>query len=55
MRIIENELINCNELLKYGFIKENEVYLYETKKYDEQFEMIVTLENNKMISKLFVG
>lgn len=57
MRILENELknrtINYIDLLKYGFIKENEIYLYKTKIYDKQFEMCVTVENNKMASKLF--
>ena len=57
MRILENELknktINYDELLKYGFIQEKNIYLYKTKIYDEQFEMIVTIENNKMTSKLF--
>ncbi len=57
MRILENELknkvINYDELLKYGFIQENGIYLYKTKIYDKQFEMSVTVENNKMTSKLF--
>lgn len=56
MRTLENELknkaINYDELLKYGFIQENGIYLYKTKIYDGQFEMIVTIENNKMTSKL---
>ena len=57
MRTLENELknkeINYDELIKYGFIQENEIYLYKTKIYDKQFEMSVTVENNKMTSKLF--
>ena len=57
MRILNSELknktINFNELSKYGFIKENGIYLYKTKIHGEQFEMIVTIENNKMTSKLF--
>ena len=56
MRVIENELnnktINSDKLLKYGFIQKNGIYLYKTKIYNEQFEMSVTVENNKMISKL---
>lgn len=56
MRIIENELknktINPDKLLKYGFIQKNEIYLYNTKIYNEQFEISVTVENNKMVSKL---
>lgn len=46
MRILENELknkiINHDELLKYGFIQEKEIYLYKTKICDEQFEIIIT-------------
>ena len=57
MRILENELknktINYDELLKYGFIQEKNIYSYKTKIYDEQFEMYVTVENSKMTSKLF--
>ena len=57
MRILENELknkaINVHELIKYGFIQENGTYLYKTKICDEQFELTVTVENNKMTSKLF--
>lgn len=57
MRILETELknkaIKYDELLKYGFIQENGIYLYKTKIYDGQFEMIVTIENHKMTSKLF--
>lgn len=56
MRIVDNELknktIDYDKLLKYGFTKENEMYLYKTKIYDEQFEMNVIVENNKIISKL---
>ena len=37
MRTLENELknkeINYDELIKYGFIQENEIYLYKTKIY----------------------
>lgn len=57
MRSLDNELknktINYNELLKYGFQKENETYTYKTKIHDEQFEMIVTVKDEKMTSKLF--
>ena len=56
MRIVDNELknktIDYDKLLKYGFTKENEMYLYKTKIYDEQFEMNVIVENNKITSKL---
>ena len=57
MRVLNKELknktINYNKLLKYGFIQENGIYLYKTKIFNEQFEMSVIVENNKMISKIF--
>ncbi len=57
MRNLDNELknktINYNELLNYGFQKENETYIYKTKIYNGQFEMVVTVKEEKMTSKLF--
>lgn len=57
MRILENELknksINYDKLLKYGFIRQDGVYLYKTEICDGQFEVRVTAENGKMTSKLF--
>lgn len=50
---LKNKIINYDKLLKYGFVLENGIYLYKTKLYDKQFEMRVTVENNRMISKLF--
>jgi len=50
---LKNKTINYNELLNYGFQKENETYIYKTKIYNEQFEMSVTVKEEKMISKLF--
>ena len=56
MRQIDNELknkqINYQSLLKYGFEKNNEKYIYKTKIYNDQFEIIVEIQNNKMCSKL---
>lgn len=56
MRKLENELknktINISKLLEYGFIKENEKYIYSTKIYNEQFEMIVEVRENDITSKL---
>ena len=58
MRILEEELRNKTidfiELLKYGFTQENEIYSYHRKIYDEQFEMNVTVANNKMTAKLLI-
>lgn len=57
MRILDNELrnrtINYDKLLEYGFTKDNNIYLYKKKLVDNQFEMRVVVENNKMSSCLF--
>lgn len=54
MRNIElrNRVINNNDLIKYGFEKQEEKFSYSKKIYNNQFEMIVELKNNKMTSKL---
>lgn len=49
---LKNKKINHDELLKYGFIKENDIYLYKTKICNEQFEMRVMVEYSKMTSKI---
>lgn len=57
MRVLDNELrnrtINYDKLLEYGFTKDNNIYLYKKKLVDNQFEMKVVVENNKMSSCLF--
>ncbi len=56
MRVLDNELkdklIDYDKLLKYGFIQENGTYLYKTKLHNGEFELKVTVENNKMTSKV---
>ena len=56
MRVLDNELkdklIDYDKLLKYGFIQENGTYLYRTKLHNGEFELEVTVENNKMTSKV---
>lgn len=56
MRVLDNELkdklIDYDKLLKYGFIQENGTYLYKTKLHNGEFELEVTVENNKMTSKV---
>lgn len=56
MRVLDNELkdklIAYDKLLKYGFIQENGTYLYKTKLHNGEFELEVTVENNKMTSKV---
>lgn len=56
MRVLDNELkdklIDYDKLLKYGFIQENGTYLYKTKLHNGEFELEVTVGNNKMTSKV---
>lgn len=54
MRNIEfkNRVINNKDLIKYGFEKQERKYVYNKKIFNNQFEMIVELQNNKMTSKL---
>ena len=44
--------IDCNALLKCGFIKEEQRYIYKSKIYNSQFEMIMEYENGDITSKL---
>lgn len=56
MRNLENELknrtINYEALLEYGFIKVKQNYIYKTKIYDGQFDMIVTFSESLNTSKV---
>lgn len=49
---LKNKTINYEKLLKYGFKKENEKYIYKENICDNQFKMIVEVNRNQMISKL---
>ena len=56
MRNLDNELrnkvINYVELLQYGFIEENETYIYKKKICDGQFEVIVSFSDKENIAKV---
>ena len=56
MRKIINELknrtINYDKLLEYGFINNNDIYIYKNKICDDQFEMIVEIKKDDFTSKL---
>lgn len=49
---LKNRVINISKLLEYGFVEEKEKYTYNTKIYNNQFEMIVEVEKNNITSKL---
>lgn len=49
---LKNKRINYEELLKYGFKKENEAYTYKAYINDKQFEVNVLISDEKNYSKL---
>ena len=49
---LKNKAINYEELIKYGFIKEENKYSYNKNICNEQFEIIVEVKENEIISKL---
>lgn len=49
---LKNKSIDNNKLIKYGFVKKNKDYIYETTICDEQFKMIVTISNKQNASRL---
>lgn len=57
MRVLDNELknklIDNEKLSEYGFIQKDGLYLYKTKIHNDEFEIRVVVENNKITSRLF--
>lgn len=49
---LKNRKINDKELVKYGFQKENEKYIYKTKIQNNQFEVNVILSDERNYAKL---
>lgn len=49
---LKNKAINYEELLKYGFIKENEKYIYKTYIQDNQFEVNIVISDTEKYSKV---
>lgn len=49
---LKNRKINYEELLKYGFEKENQKYIYKTKIQNNQFEVKVIISDKESYSKL---
>ncbi len=50
--MLKNRVINNSSLIEYGFIKLGKKYEYSTEICNNQFEMIVQMQDNKMTSKL---
>ena len=48
----KNKSIDYNKLLEYGFVKEKHRYIFKNKIYNDQFEIIVDISENKKTSKL---
>ena len=44
--------VNYTKLLEYGFIKENNVYLYSKVFMNNKFKAIISIENNKIFGKV---
>lgn len=49
---LRNKVVNDTRLLEYGFVKEIQKYVYKTKIYNDQFEMIVEVKKDSMTSRL---
>lgn len=49
---LKNKKINYEELIKYGFKKENEKYIYKTKIKNNQFEVNVIISDKESYAKL---
>ena len=49
---LKNKIIDFNKLLQYGFINQDNQYIFKTKIYNQQFEMIVCFSEEQSISKL---
>ena len=49
---LKNKAIDFNKLLEYGFINQDNQYVFKTKIYSEQFEMIVCFSKEQNTSKL---
>lgn len=50
--VLKNRAINYNKLLKYGFIRENDIYIYKAYIYDNQFEANIIISDKEKYSKL---
>lgn len=49
---LKNRKINYKELVKYGFKKEKDRYIYKTRIKDNQFEIIIVISEKEKYSKL---
>ena len=47
---LKNRVINYSDLIRYGFNKNEERYVYMQNIYNNQFKVIVEIKNDKMIS-----
>ncbi len=50
--ILKNKTIKYNKLLKYGFIKDNEKYIYKKNIHDNQFEINIIISDKERYSTL---
>ena len=52
MRKFDNNNINYDKLIEYGFTKEKDKYTYNKKIHDDEFNVIVIVEDKEIISKI---
>ena len=50
--VLENKTIDYEKLIKYGFVKDNDIYIYKKKIYHNQFEVNIFFSQEKQYSKL---
>ncbi len=51
-KLLENKKANKNKLLEYGFIKKDNLYIYENTLIDNELKIIITIKNNKINTKV---
>ena len=49
---LKNKKFNYDKLLKYGFVKKNNLYIYKEKICNNQLEVIVSISKEKCISRV---
>ena len=50
--IFKKTIVNYTKLLEYGFMKENNMYLYSKVFMNNKFKAIITIQNNKVLCKV---
>ena len=51
-KLLKNKKPNKNKLLEYGFIKKDNSYIYKNTLIENEFNIIITIKNNKLYTKV---